>query len=573
MKPVAINLSESVTGAQIPLDQPAVATTRLSNLGYSSSGRKFLRLPLMEGSFSGRINRELKELEKTYTAAGKKVPTNLKSRFADGIQFLNKWYKEEVTPLADWQDRHTSADDVYEAILMGWKEARDHYNLGDGSFEKIKERLDSIRQEWAADPTYIFYFNPKTGDAIPQDEFERLKEDDPDAAAKVKMTSEIGYVHKIGNKYGFMSEKEHLAGVMAWWIVYGGGENEDGSTYGASNIGEARPSFGSIRWINAADTGGTAKPDKELATRERAAANAKKVARNRETLGTHVGEIPHTGQGHVMRDPGTGNTTGAPATRFGGSAGRGEFNTGQISGGASSGGAGDPPAKKFRRRPADEAIDRLAAALSEDVNDTWGTDSPFLTEDWQEEQAALERDARAMGEDDPASWMPSQLDDMPDYYASVVENSQIYLARDMGSLQAHPEAGTGEIVRADEVTQFVSDDDFIMTGGRIEIIDEDIYYDDFLTEEEAAAAAPAAGAAPPATGAAPPAAGAAPAQPGAAPADPAAAAQPNPEVDKAKQEGGKLLDQLIKQLAVLQKAPDWSTVKQDLVGKLKPYLG
>lgn len=86
-------------------------------------------------------------------------------------------------------------------------------------------------------------------------------------------------------------------------------------------------------------------------------------------------------------------------------------------------------------------------------------------------------------------------------------------------------------------------------------------------EGAAAAAPPAPPAAPaaapaPAAGAQPPAA-----KPGAQPQ------QPDPAIEKAKQEGGKLVDSLSKQLQILMKASDWAKIKADLVGKLKPFLG
>lgn len=663
MKPLSARIIVE-NAAEVPLDYV------LNEHRQIKSGRKWLPVAINEARFDTRINRDIKKLEKTYADQGKEMPGSITTPFEEGIEFLQQWYSEDVIPLADWQNKESTAGDVYEAIMMGWEEAHKRYDLDKEELYNIKERLDNVRQEWAENPIPFMWYNKKSDAYLEPDELyaqlERIEKESEREKERNRWTPV--YTHRIGNEYGFLTEKEHLAGVMAWWLVAG--------LVGGANRMERRPDFGSIRWQMARDTGGTAKPDPELAAREKAAASAKAAKANKENLGSLVGEIPHTG-GQTVRDPSTGKKEQGPVASAGGSVGRGAFNTGQTN---------TPPAKRMlkKKKPAEEAIARLADAISEDPNDTWRSGSPLLNEGWHEEYRALENDARELGESDPENWMPSNLADLPDYYASIVENGPnrfIFLSSNPDILKGHEQAGAGHMMYADEVPGYIGDDEWVMDGGQIIMLDEDIDEDGGIiaeeTNDEFAMAeirrkigmieasieeidvllkiqnpgkkfaelrtfwdrefgilhdalrnsslpqqlaeiidyflrnlrsasmsnidsslkrmanslvsfldhaknmarnarsesrnryrrpireedqVPVAG-----QPAAPPAAG--------QPATAQPATQPDPAIEQAKQAGGKLLGELGKQLQILQKAPDWATIKQDLVSKLKPYLG
>lgn len=168
--------------------------------------------PVLEMSpFLNRIRREREKLRQS-GAKGKIVP-----EFAEHIQFLQDWARDVVAPLADWQNKDSTADDVYRAILEGMKSTVTDHGVSEEQFEKVKGRLDDIRREWQEWP-------------------------EPYLESGV-------YAHRLGT-FGFLTEKEHLASVLFWWITAG--------VVGSASRTEPPPSYGSVRWQFAPDRGGSA---------------------------------------------------------------------------------------------------------------------------------------------------------------------------------------------------------------------------------------------------------------------------------------------------------------------------
>ncbi len=709
MKPLNLSLlTESAYGNEIPLD--IVVGNPLGRSNQSNrprptprpayDGRAFLNQFLTEtGGLRERLAQERERIARERAATGKPGLGDKgikKAKFNEALKFVEKWYTDTVAPMLD--NEAATADDVYESVTGMFTAAIKQYDLDQDRLSKLTSWMNEVRADWAATPEASAMMNRKTKEIMSNEDFRDMIKYDIEGRDETSLANkqaaernkwETVWFHRLG-ALGFRSEKEQLAAIPAYWITK--------SEIGGSELPDMQRrlmQFGGISFQNSPDTGATAKGQDWERNKE---AHDAAVAKNKAELPHLVGNMT-AGRGHVHTDK-TGKEVPLVNPNHG-SVGPGKLTGGQIGGPPPAAGPGGKVVLKKRNKPAEESvISRLAASLNEDINETWRKDSRVLSEDWRNELVARDRQERDAADNNPEEFVPSQLADMPDFYASIVqegESTSIYVARDRQTLQEHPEAMAGDIVQADEVPNIVNDDDFILNGGIIEQLDETMQYtggiinDDsnfdyavgevkrkigmaekgvelinnlrgspkaesemtrlskfwvenfetmlhslnnakirgsegltsatrnllttlgssghlgvetmirqtvnnlsnianygknfvetarnpdmaenwvrlgtFMTEEGEAipgAGTPPAGAAP--------AAGAPPAAP---PATPAAkpAAKPDPNIAKAKQEGGKALDLLMVQLKTLQAAPDWDKIKNDLVTKLKPYLG
>lgn len=377
-------------------------------------------IPVMEGFFDARIKRELAQRQKEAEAKGQTFSPKTKSKFGEYIRVLQDLYTNDISQLADYENKATTAQDVYQALLDAWGMAVAQYGLDPDEYKELKKRLDSVRQEWADDPR-PFIYQDKDGNVYDKD--------DPDVE-RDKLTGlttdeyrEL-YLHRLGKDMAFLTEKEHLAAIMAWWLTAG-------SVASAAST-DKRPAFGSIRWINARDTGGIAKDDPQLAARKNKERRKAEAEKRRLDI-----DLGNTGHGHVTRDA-HGKPTVTPIGRSGGSVSTdpGRFN-------------------KDRRR--DEHIDRIADLVCENVDDTWmpkyGQEETYNTVDM------------------------SDLGTMTDRYASYVSSAahgdRIFLADDQETLRQHREAKTGDIVPASEILWYYDINLFREGDGRVIDLDSE----------------------------------------------------------------------------------------------------
>lgn len=112
----------------------------------------------------------------------KRVPES-----APHIMKLQQRFTNEVGPMADWKNKSTTADDVYNKVLEIWREASEQGGISEDNYNEFIKNLDAIRAEWAADPNHE-------------------------------------YLHGFGKGLGrteFHTEKEHLGSFPSLWITSG----------------------------------------------------------------------------------------------------------------------------------------------------------------------------------------------------------------------------------------------------------------------------------------------------------------------------------------------------------------
>lgn len=108
---------------------------------------------------------------------------------------LQKRFRDEVGPMADWRNKATTADDVYNKVMEIWHEAYARGGISEENYNEFNKKLDAIRDEWAADPNheYSHGFGPMI------------------------QTSSGRHAHQTE----YHTEKEHLASFPAFWITSG----------------------------------------------------------------------------------------------------------------------------------------------------------------------------------------------------------------------------------------------------------------------------------------------------------------------------------------------------------------
>lgn len=264
------------------------------------------------------------------------------STYLREIRNLETFFKNVVVPLANYDKTRASledqlsgndvaqriydshdADDVYEYIIAAFKNSTKPGGLSEEDFERVKKNLDRVREEWKENPEPYIFIDENTGAAVDPDE---LYGEDKDGNPIMSLPKNIKmlWYHKIGKDTAFFTEKENLAGVMAWWLTAG--------LVGRANQFDPKISIGSSLWHYIPDGPGKAlKGDwtTQKKDSDRFKLTPKKKVADRKA-GGDPGTIGSTGRGHERTDVASGRSTPTPIGRAADKTRHGKFTTGQT---------------------------------------------------------------------------------------------------------------------------------------------------------------------------------------------------------------------------------------------------